>query len=324
MTGTPIENRLGELWAIMDLVNPGLLGSREWFDRTFAKPVEVRGDERALERLRSIVQPFVLRREKDAPEVELELPPITIEKDYCRLTVEQASLYRATVDRWLPRIEAHGDRFGRRGAVLAMLSHLKQVCNHPELLVATGQPLDGRSGKLERLVSAPGARCPKATSRSSSRSTPASTASCRTWRSGSGRASASSTDGSPPGSARSCWRRSSGGRAVGARDLDPRRRPRPQPARGEPRLPLRSLVEPGGRAAGDRPRAPLRPAQARLRAQPHLLRHPRGADRRAARLEARARREGDRRPLRGLARRPRPRRHPRRRRPCARSTEVAA
>ena len=152
MTGTPIENRLGELWAIMDLVNPGLLGSREWFDRTFAKPVEVRGDERALERLRSIVQPFVLRREKNAPEVELELPPITIEKDYCRLTVEQASLYRATVDRWLPRIEAHGDRFGRRGAVLAMLSHLKQVCNHPELLVATGRPLDGRSGKLEQLV----------------------------------------------------------------------------------------------------------------------------------------------------------------------------
>ena len=152
MTGTPIENRLGELWAIMDLVNPGLLGSREWFDRTFAKPVEVHGDEGALERLRSIVQPFVLRREKNAPEVELELPPITIDKDYCRLTVEQASLYRATVDRWLPRIEAHEDRFGRRGAVLAMLSHLKRVCNHPELLVATGRPLDGRSGKLERLV----------------------------------------------------------------------------------------------------------------------------------------------------------------------------
>ncbi len=79
------------------------------------------GDERALERLRSIVQPFILRRPKDSAEVELELPPITIEKDYCRLTVEQASLYRATVDRWLPRIEEHEDRFGRRGAVLAML-----------------------------------------------------------------------------------------------------------------------------------------------------------------------------------------------------------
>ena len=152
MTGTPIENRLSELWALMDLVNPGLLGSREWFERAFARPIETHSHDGALERLRSIVQPFILRRAKDAPEVELELPPITVAKDYCRLTVEQASLYRATVDHWLPRIEAHGDRFGRRGAVLAMLSHLKQVCNHPEMLVSTGQPLDGRSGKLERLL----------------------------------------------------------------------------------------------------------------------------------------------------------------------------
>ena len=152
MTGTPIENRLSELWALMDIVNPGLLGSREWFERSFARPIETHSHDGALERLRSIVQPFILRRAKDAPEVELELPPITVAKDYCRLTVEQASLYRATVDHWLPRIEAHGDRFGRRGAVLAMLSHLKQVCNHPEMLVATGQPLDGRSGKLERLL----------------------------------------------------------------------------------------------------------------------------------------------------------------------------
>ncbi len=152
MTGTPIENRLGELWAIMDIVNPGLLGSREWFERTFARPIELSGDEDALARLRSIVEPFVLRREKDSPEVELELPPITIAKDYCRLTVEQASLYQATVDRWLPRIEEHAETFGRRGAVLAMLGQLKQVCNHPELLLPTGSPLDGRSGKLERLL----------------------------------------------------------------------------------------------------------------------------------------------------------------------------
>jgi SNF2 family DNA or RNA helicase len=152
MTGTPIENRLGELWAIMDIVNPGLLGSRDWFDRTFARPIEAFGNNEALERLRSIVQPFILRRPKDSPEVELELPPITIAKDYCLLTVEQASLYRATVDRWMTRVEAHEDRFGRRGAVLAMLSQLKQVCNHPEMLVATGRPLDGRSGKLDRLL----------------------------------------------------------------------------------------------------------------------------------------------------------------------------
>jgi hypothetical protein len=152
MTGTPIENRLGELWAIMDIVNPGLLGSRGSFDRAFARPIEESNDEQALERLRAIVQPFVLRRAKDAPEVELELPPITIEKDYCRLTVEQASLYQATVDRWMPQIEEQRGNFGQRGSVLAMLSQLKRVCNHPELLLPTGQALDGRSGKLDRLV----------------------------------------------------------------------------------------------------------------------------------------------------------------------------
>jgi superfamily II DNA or RNA helicase len=152
LTGTPIENSLGELWAIMDLVNPGLLGSREAFERTFARPIEAGRDARALERLRGLVGPFLLRRAKDAPEVELELPPITIAKQPCLLTVEQASLYRATVDRWMPRIEEHERRFDRRGAVLAMLGQLKQVCNHPELVLPSGRPLEGRSGKLERLV----------------------------------------------------------------------------------------------------------------------------------------------------------------------------
>ncbi len=94
MTGTPIENRLDELWAIMDIVNPGLLGSRERFQRSFARPIEASGDTRALERLRAMVQPFILRRPKDGPEVELELPKITVTKEYCRLTLEQASLYR--------------------------------------------------------------------------------------------------------------------------------------------------------------------------------------------------------------------------------------
>jgi non-specific serine/threonine protein kinase len=152
MTGTPIENRLQELWALMDIVNPGLVGTREWFERTFAGPIELYSDERALGRLKSMVQPFILRRPKDADEVELELPPITVEKDYCKLTIEQASLYRATVDRWMPQIEKHESTFNRRGAVLAMLGQLKQVCNHPEMVLHQGGRLEGRSGKLERLV----------------------------------------------------------------------------------------------------------------------------------------------------------------------------
>jgi SNF2 family DNA or RNA helicase len=152
MTGTPIENHLGELWAIMDLLNPGLLGTREWFHRAFVEPIQLDDDPVALERLRAIVRPFILRRSKADPEVELDLPPITVMKDYCLLTQEQAVLYQQVVDTWLPRVEAHEDRFGRRGAVLAMLGQLKQVCNHPEMVLHEGRELDGRSGKLARLV----------------------------------------------------------------------------------------------------------------------------------------------------------------------------
>ena len=187
MTGTPIENRLGELWAIMDIVNPGLLGSRDWFDRTFARPIEACGDEQALERLRSIVQPFILRRAKDSPEVELELPPITIAKDYCRLTVEQASLYQATVDRWMPR-----DRGARRP-----LRPARRGARDAQPAEAGLQPPgDAARRPGRRSTAAPASssgwsscssRCRRATRRSSSRSTPASTGSCRTSSSGSAR-----------------------------------------------------------------------------------------------------------------------------------------
>ena len=253
MTGTPIENRLDELWAIMDIVNPGLLGSRERFQRTFARPIEAQGDARALERLRAMVQPFILRRPKDGPEVELELPRITVTKEYCRLTLEQASLYRATVDRWMPRIEEHERSFGRRGAVLAMLGQLKQVCNHPEMLLTTGRPLEGRSGKLERLVELllpSRAR----TRRSSSPSTRGSTGSCRTSRERLG-SEIGFFHGGLPARQRDELIASfpAPRRPVRARHLDPRRRPGPQPPGREPRLPFRPLVEPRRRATGNRP-----------------------------------------------------------------------
>ena len=192
MTGTPIENHLGELWAIMDLLNPGLLGSREWFHRAFIEPIQIDDDPEALERLRAIVRPFILRRRKDDPEVELDLPPITMLKDYCLLTQEQAVLYQQVIDSWLPRVEAHEDRFGRRGAVLAMLGQLKQVCNHPEMVLHEGGPLAGRSGSSSASSSC-SSSCRRATRRSCSRSTRASRASSRISPSGSTGRSTSST-----------------------------------------------------------------------------------------------------------------------------------
>ena len=157
MTGTPIENRLGELWAIMDIVNPGLLGSRDWFDRTFARPIEGYGDTQALERLRSIVQPFILRRREGLARGRAR-PARDHDREGLLPAHSRAGVPLPRDRRPLaPRVEAHEDRFGRRGAVLAMLGQLKQVCNHPEMVVTTGRPLDGRSGKLERLIALLGA-----------------------------------------------------------------------------------------------------------------------------------------------------------------------
>ena len=316
MTGTPIENRLGELWAIMDIVNPGLLGSRDWFDRTFARPIEAFGDEQGAGAAcaRSCSRSCCgARRTRRRSSSSCRRSRST--KDYCRLTVEQASLYQATVDRWMPRIEEQRDSFGQRGV----------GARDAEPAEAGVQPPGAAARRRgRRSTAAPGSstgswscssRCRRATRRSSSRSTRASTGSSRISREQLGKRVGFFHGRLTRAAARRrAARVRDGGRPVGARDLDQGGRPRAEPAGGEPRDPLRPLVEPGGRAAGDRPRASRRPAQAGVRAQPHLRRHARGADRPAARVEARARSEGDPRRLRGLARRARHRRDPRRRR----------
>ncbi|TNY38549.1 DEAD/DEAH box helicase [Thermomonospora catenispora] len=150
LTGTPVENRLTELWSIMEFVNPGLLGPREAFRERFAKPIEERGDPEAAEALRRVTAPFVLRRLKTDKSIIADLPEKQEIKVYCNLTAEQASLYRATVDDMLARL-AEADERTRRGLVLATVSRLKQVCNHPAHLLKDGSRLPGRSGKLERL-----------------------------------------------------------------------------------------------------------------------------------------------------------------------------
>ncbi|HEY3080998.1 MAG TPA: DEAD/DEAH box helicase [Chloroflexota bacterium] len=152
LTGTPVENRLGELWAIMEFLNPGFLGSAEGFRRRFSLPIERGGDAGRAEELRRLVGPFVLRRLKTDPNVIQDLPDKLELKTYPPLTREQASLYEAVVQDMLARI---GDKEGveRRGLVLAALTKLKQVCNHPAHFLGEGgeRTLAGRSGKLTRL-----------------------------------------------------------------------------------------------------------------------------------------------------------------------------
>ena len=151
MTGTPVENRLSELWSIMEFLNPGILGSERRFKERFADPIERGGDDEVATRLRQVTGPFILRRLKTDRTIISDLPEKLEMKEFCPLTREQATLYQAVVDDMLARIdEAEG--IERRGLVLATMMKLKQVCNHPAHFLADGSSLGGRSGKLTRLV----------------------------------------------------------------------------------------------------------------------------------------------------------------------------
>ncbi len=151
LTGTPVENRLTELWSILEFTSPGLLGPAEKFRQRFAIPIERNADQGATEQLRRITGPFILRRLKTDKSVIADLPDKLEMKVFCNLTVEQASLYQATVDDMMARIEAAEPGIERRGLVLATMTKLKQVCNHPAQLLGDGSRLEGRSGKLARL-----------------------------------------------------------------------------------------------------------------------------------------------------------------------------
>ncbi len=160
LTGTPVENRLAELWSIMEFCNPGYLGPAEEFRRRCAVPIERHRDRERADALRRLVRPFILRRLKSDPKVIVDLPPCVETKEYATLTPEQAALYQQTVDSLLASVDGV-DGMARRGRVLAALTRLKQICNHPaHLEAATGaavaptgaRGLSARSGKARRLV----------------------------------------------------------------------------------------------------------------------------------------------------------------------------
>ena len=151
LTGTPVENRLSELWSIMQFLNPGYLGSQRAFRANFARPIERYQDQEAAARLRKLVQPFILRRVKTDPTIIQDLPDKLETKVYCSLTPEQATLYQATVEDALRQVE-ESEGIQRKGQVLSMLTQLKQICNHPAHFLKDGSVLPDRSGKLSRLV----------------------------------------------------------------------------------------------------------------------------------------------------------------------------
>ncbi|WP_037782073.1 DEAD/DEAH box helicase [Streptomyces sp. HGB0020] len=151
LTGTPVENNLSELWAILDWTTPGLLGRLGTFRARYAQAVEGGQDPAAAERLSRLVSPFLLRRRKSDPGIAPELPPKTETDRAVSLTKEQAGLYEAVVRETLAEISG-ADSMARRGLVMKLLTGLKQICNHPAHYLKEERPrTPGRSGKLELL-----------------------------------------------------------------------------------------------------------------------------------------------------------------------------
>jgi SNF2 family DNA or RNA helicase len=150
LTGTPVENHVGDLWSIMEFLNPGWLGTQAEFKRAFHVPIQVKGDPDAARRLQRLTGPFVLRRLKTDKAIIADLPEKLEMKVYCTLTKEQASLYAAVVEEAGKELE-EAEGIKHKGIVLATLSKLKQVCNHPAQFLGDNSAIPGRSGKLARL-----------------------------------------------------------------------------------------------------------------------------------------------------------------------------
>ncbi|MEU8677706.1 DEAD/DEAH box helicase [Streptomyces sp. NPDC048560] len=151
LTGTPVENNLSELWAILDWTTPGLLGRLGTFRTRYASAVEGGNDPGAAERLATLVRPFLLRRRKSDPGIAPELPPKTETDRAVSLTAEQTGLYEAVVRETLAEISG-ADGFARRGLVVKLLTALKQICNHPAQYLKEERPrIADRSGKVELL-----------------------------------------------------------------------------------------------------------------------------------------------------------------------------
>ncbi|MEU6254393.1 DEAD/DEAH box helicase [Streptomyces sp. NPDC047043] len=151
LTGTPVENNLSELWAILDWTTPGLLGRLGTFRTRYARAVEGGQDPAAAERLARLVRPFLLRRRKSDPGIAPELPPKTETDRAVSLTKEQAALYEAVVRETLAEISG-AESMARRGLIVKLLTGLKQICNHPAQYLKEERPtIAGRSGKLELL-----------------------------------------------------------------------------------------------------------------------------------------------------------------------------
>jgi SNF2 family DNA or RNA helicase len=151
LTGTPVENRLLELWSIMDFLNPGYLGSQYAFSSRYTHTIEKDKDQGSIKELRSLIRPFIMRRMKTDKNVIADLPEKMEARVYCSLTTEQATLYQAVVNEMAKNLDKV-EGITRKGVILATITRLKQICNHPGLIVKDSEIDPDRSGKVRRLL----------------------------------------------------------------------------------------------------------------------------------------------------------------------------
>ncbi len=251
LTGTPIENGLGDLWAILDFVNPGLVGNRPQFIARLSSDGSAARVE-AEDAMRALNGILVFRRTKAEPEIADELPDQIDELDHCAMTPEQIGLYQAVLDKLVTGTDEATGEAPRKGQILAAITALKQICNHPSAYQRDDRPLAGRSGKLARLeeivdaVFAAGERVLVFTHfaewgiRLAEHLSDAHRNRSRVLPRRPGAHRARPAHRRLPG-----WRRSARARAVAEGG-----RHRPEPHRREPRRAVRPLVEPGRRGPG--------------------------------------------------------------------------
>ena len=153
MTGTPVENRLSELWSIFDFINKGYLGTITDFSKNYSMPIEKFKEAQRAQKLKQAISPFMLRRLKTDKTIISDLPEKIVLDEYCYLTKMQAALYERVLTQSMAEIHSAGQGINRRGAIFKLITNLKQVCNHPYHYLKHGDMSQGASGKTEKLMS---------------------------------------------------------------------------------------------------------------------------------------------------------------------------
>ena len=286
LTGTPVENRLSDLWALLDWTTPGLLGTLEAFQREVAIPIERERDEEATARLAAVVRPFLLRRRKSDPAHRPRPAAQDRDRPLRRPHRRAGHALQGGGRRAARRRRRRPRAFSRKGLVLKLLTALKQICNHPAQYLHQDGPDPRPVGQARRRHRPAAGRRRRGRRRRWSSPSTSPWATCSRAPRLAGHRDPVPPRLGPGHAARGDGRPLPGRRGARVRHLAQGRRHRPQPHPGHPRLPLRPLVEPGGRGPGQRPGVAHRPGPAGA-GPPHDLRgHARGADRRAARGQA--------------------------------------